>query len=371
MKCGEMEVFMKKRIISWLVIFSLIIPMSLTTYTAETSTDIQETEIAERIEQMVALCSSDYVGQYNVGDAISIYNADTACTYYIIPVFCDQECIGVIELDSIGNITLNHSSTLYTEITELPSSTYLLYTSGGIVFADLNGEVIELYDSKFNIPLNAEFTSLSFASKLSTIEMSLEESANILNVSSVITNVELASVIESETSPFAVVPTVVLEKCSITNFVTQGDYNICWAACVATIANFKNGYSLTAADVATAMNHDYASMAYIGATPAETISALSLYGLSYSITSAKISWANVKSNIINDKPFIISVYSSSTDEGHALTGYGYATSYGDTDASSRYVEIWDPNGSKLSWQYNASSYSLYGYSWTWMRTYVD
>lgn len=88
--CCEKEVYMRKRIISLLLLISILLTLCFTVYAAEADTDSLEAEVSDRIEQMVSLYYSDYPGQYEVGNAVAIYNADTVSTYYIIPVFATK-----------------------------------------------------------------------------------------------------------------------------------------------------------------------------------------------------------------------------------------------------------------------------------------
>ena len=359
--------------ISLVLVVCMLIPICLTVHATGENVNSFESEVADRIEQIVSVSYSAFPGEYEVKDSFALYNADTTCIYYIIPIFRDQECVGRVELDVSGNVTLTDDTTLYTEIAKLPSAAYLLYTTGGIVYAEFPEEVIELYDSGFELPINEEFTSLSYADKVEATEVCLETVTSGFDFSAVIEEIELICTFDTVQARVAIEPIVESQTCAITDFVKQNGYNICWAACVATIANFKNGSSLTAEGVATAMGQNYTSSTYLGANTETTIAALSLYGLTDNNISGKTVWTNLKNNIKNDRPFIIFIFSANKANGHALTGYGYSCHTGDDDlyANSRYVYVWDPNGYKLTFQYNATSYSLNGYSWKWTNTIMD
>lgn len=361
-----------KKIVSLFLVFCMLISFCLAVSAAETDTNILTSEVADRIEQIVSASFSTSPGQYDIDDFFAIYNADTSCVYFIIPIFHGQECVGMVEVDVSGSVTMTNDGTLYNNIIELPAAEYVLFTSGGIVYAELPGVTVELYDSGFEFPLNSEFMSLSYTDKVELAETCLETATTSFDVLAVIEEVEIPYITAPELSLFALGGIVTeSESCSITNFVEQGNYNICWAACVATIVNYKNGRALTAADVAAEMGHNYTLPGYTGASLEDTISALSFYSLTYNATSAKLSWTGVKDNIKNNRPFIVGIESSGGR--HMLTGYGYSCHIGDDDtySNSRYVYVWDPNGAKRTFQYNASSYSLYGYSWSWIETLID
>lgn len=369
---------MKRKILSWLVVVCLSVTFCFPAYGTETHTGSVASDIATRIEQIVAVSCSDLPGQYEIGNAVTIYNADMACVSYMIPVFCDQECVGMVEVDVAGNVTMTDNITLYTNITELPSAEYLLFASGGIVYAAFPGEILELYDSGFDFSLNDEFVSLSYVDKVEVADECFETTKSIFDISAVIEEAVMPCIVDSELALFALPPVLIeTEKCLITDFVTQNGYNICWAACVATIVNYRNGDDLSAEEVATAMGHNYISDSYPGASISETVSALSLYGVNCSFASAKLTWPSLKNNIKNDRPFIIGIRATVNNRsvGHMLTGYGYSCHVGDGDmyAGSRYVTVWDPNGAQVTFQYNATSFklTLYSWMWTWEATIYD
>ena len=363
---------MKKRLISLILVVCMLIPACITVTAAEIRMSDAESEIAERIEKIVALSYSDFSGQYEIGNAICIFNADTVCMYYLIPIFRNQVCVGTIELDENGNVTLTDETALYRNIEALDAPAYFLYTTGGIVYAEQLENTAKLYDSGLCILENGNFTDLSYADKIALAKTYVETAISCFDINAVIAKTEFCNIARTDVLPLTEVPTLETEECAITNFVYQGSYNICWAACVATIVNYKKGYSLTAGNVATKMGHNYTADDYAGASLSETVSALSRYGLTYG-SSGKLSWSNVKSRINADQPFIVCIEEGSINAGHMLTGYGYSCQYGDSevDADSRYLQVWDPNGAKRSFSYYASSYSLYGYSWTWTYTIVD
>lgn len=363
---------MKKRIISCLLVFCILFSLFFPVNAVQLSNDSFDVEMSKKIVQMVSQYYYARPGQYSVGDAISIYNADSECVYYIVPIFCNQECVGIIELDMAGHLTLIDNSVLYTAISELTNSEYLLYTSGGIVYAESQTEVVEVYDSGLDIPINDDFLLLPYIDKLALAKTCIKTVTTDFDVDDVVEAVVFQDVIDSEVSLFAQVPVIEGDQCGITNFVTQNGYNLCWAACVATIANYKKNLSLTAESVANAMGHDYTNDHYLGAYPYETLSAFANYDLTYNFYSNKLSWNDVKSNIATDKPFVMRLYNDSYG-GHLLTVYGYSCQYGDSEvySSSRSIQVWDPNGSRVCFSYSDSYYTLYGNPWTWTYSFVD
>lgn len=361
-----------KRTISLLVVLSMLISFCFTvSATGSINVGSIESNTSERIEEMVSMFYSDYPGYYSVGDAIDIYNPDGPCIYYIIPVFRNQECVGRIEMDVGGGVVLSDDTELYQSIAELDSSDYILYSTGGIVYAESPEITVELYDSGYNISSLNDFSELPYSYKISEITQYVQTAQTGIDAEAVIEQTDPVCSANTEVAPMGATPVLDSRSCAITKFVKQNGHNICWAACVATIVNFKKGTSYTAEAIATAMGHNYIPDSYPGASLDETVAALSKYNLTYSYITTKLSWVKVKSNIVNNTPFIMGM--SSVKGGHMLTGYGYQCQSGDAEASSgtRYVRVWEPNGSKLMLQYNASTYSIIGYSWRWISTVID
>ena len=139
----------------------------------------------------------------------------------------------------------------------------------------------------------------------------------------------------------------------------------CWAACIATIVNYKKSSNITEEGVISA------SGITSGADINQTLSVLNDYSLSYKSTLSKIGWSRVKSCISADYPFIIGLESGGM--GHMITGYGYSCTQGDpdSDTASRYVKAWDPVGSKISFAYYSTYVTCSGYTGQWVSTIYD
>ena len=380
---------MKKRLISLCLLFAMLLSLSLTAQASieslgEISTEepvlSKESAVADRLEDMIFHFYCDVPGQYTVGDAIEIYNADTEAVYYMIPIFRGQECVGLAEMSNDGDITLTDGISLYDNIIALDYPNSLLYTTGGVVYGERPGTVVPLYDFNFNISANSAFVQATFAEKAAEIAAYTETALESMDIAAVVTQIEAVNVFAPEVSLMGAVPTVETDQCPITNFVPQNGYLICWAACIATIANYKKGLSLTAEAVATAMGHNYTDDQYAGAKVKAVVDAFALYGMTYSEYSAKLGWTQVKSNIANRSPFIMGITRSVVlpdgtigRVGHMMTGYGYNCNYGDAEADSgaRYIRVWDPYGAHFYWQYNADYYRIGGYLWEWSHTFID
>ncbi len=161
--------------------------------------------------------------------------------------------------------------------------------------------------------------------------------------------------------------TLTTYQCSITDFVSQGRYNLCWVANSATIIKYKTGISFSATSLADKYNMSYT----IGASIAQVKRILADFGLSYTSLLSRMQWSQIKENINADKPFIIFLKGGDEEETikHTLTGYGYGCIIRDTTANVRAVYAWDPNGEKISFLYNtASTIITSGFLCSWEST---
>ena len=380
---------MRRRVLSLLLILSMVLPLCTQAQAADnnmiyanaTSEKVSlETNVSACINDMIEGFYSGLQGEYVIGEPIPIYNADIKSTYYIIPVLCNQQCVGTIEVDTSGNAVLSDDVSLYNAVSEITSAEHLLYTTGGVTYAEIPSERIKLYECDFVVLKNDSFLLNTYLSKKEEISLKSEQARKCIDISAVVMQSKIINVTENNTR--GVTPTVVYEQCAIEDFVGQGVRTICWAACTATIVNYKKNLELTAEEISEAMGHDNTNIfGNLGEYADGIIEALAMYNVSYRTTNGKLSWANVKSNINNDDPFIIGmtgyyVNNSTLADGyssHVYVGYGYQHKNGDSavDADLRYVQAWDPGGHHVAFQHNASSYSRNGYPWTWEKTIID
>lgn len=128
----------------------------------------------------------------------------------------------------------------------------------------------------------------------------------------------------------------------------QGLTNWCWAATVATIANYRLDKKLTARQVANAMGKNELQ----GATLYESQSALIKYGLIFFRRESYAPFDMVKLNIQNHSPMFMG--GTCYSQGHAVTIYGYKEVVG-----GQSLMIWDSassnnTGNSYMVQYNGA-----------------
>lgn len=149
--------------------------------------------------------------------------------------------------------------------------------------------------------------------------------------------------------------------------VSQYNYNTCWAASVATTVRYITGNrTLTATAVCDKMGIDYMT----GGSISEKQTALRLYGIDYTkLVYKQLSFDDVKVNITQQSPILISAFGNATGGGHSLTITGYTT-YG----AVKQIQVWNSateeyqttvynesgsgfpmNGQSYIWKYSLSS----------------
>lgn len=332
-----------------------------------------DSEEARIIESAVVHNTGGQEGNYTIGSAFVIYNLDDNTASYMIPVFNDQECIGMVHMsrDLDVGVTFASDTTLYDRVFDLPAGEYILYVTGGALYAESSDGAVLLQDMGLSLPSNDKRTTIPYEVKL---ESFLSQAGDICALSDIsamqdeVIDIDVESkYYSSMIQPYAEVPLIESKSCNITNFVRQGNYNLCWAACIATIVNFKKGYNLSAIDVAKKIGADYENVLYPGQDLEGTAETLNGYGVSYSMYNSKLNWSDVKTNIKNDNPFIIGAQSSVGK--HMVTAYGYSCDYTDdlNMTNERCVFAWNPDSAvKFSFQYNKSTFSYAGHTWTWI-----
>ncbi|MBQ6949206.1 MAG: C39 family peptidase, partial [Firmicutes bacterium] len=124
------------------------------------------------------------------------------------------------------------------------------------------------------------------------------------------------------------------------NYVTQGNFNLCWAASVACIGEYITGIYKTAYQVANQMGIGF----YDGATATQMKNAYStIYGLNATkYTRASLTTSRIYGSIDNDKPVHGLFIESGGSMGHAVVIYGY---YFDASGNC-FVQYMNPAGSR-------------------------
>lgn len=143
--------------------------------------------------------------------------------------------------------------------------------------------------------------------------------------------------------------------------VPQYDDKICCAASVATVVRYvTDNYTITARNVCDKINHPYD-----GGGILKKRSALYAYNLYYSnLMYEQASFGQIQTNILDQKPMLLSTFSS--DEGHAVTLMGYST-YGGVNQIVIHNSA-NQTLQTIEYRNSGTVYSYNGKIWTWKYT---
>ena len=327
----------------------------------------ENSEEVNNIRNIVTYTNECQNKNCKIGSALVVYNLDTDAVFYLVPVLSGQECIGIVQMSTDLDVGISWTSdtTLYDKVFDLPEGDYILYVTGGVFYAESSNEIVLLQDMGFSMPSKDDYLNVSYEEKKEAFLSQAEEISTLSNCILQNKNGDADTENGYTLLPYGVEPIQECEYCDIKNFVSQNG-PFCWAACIATIVNYKKDINLSAKDVARKIG------IYGGASLDETRIALNSYGFSYYSTWDKMSWASVKNNIKNKYPFIIGLEMYDEDANlcrHMVTGYAYMCDNGDPNEASdrRYIQFWDPlSSTKQSFQYNkAANVLMDGYIWNW------
>ncbi len=360
--------------ICFLLIFAIIYPCKKNIEASELNKGVEiicvsnDNEI-KSLENMESLLNGDFANKefVEIKEPISVYNADSNDIFFIYPVYEEDECNYVVESDRSGNVILSDNTEIINELSKLESGKYLIYIVNGKYYAESSNIIKsfhQVYVNKFN---ESSFFHLLFEQKVSFVQNMVDNSLDYSDSSKTIKKIDVTSQISQVRSVISGYdngwPSY---KCNITNFVTQGNYNLCWSATATTIVNYKKGTTLNAKYFADKYHINYDN----GSTLEQTRTCLQSFGLSYTLINTRINWEQIKSNINNDKPFVIRL-DGRIDEtmGHQITGYGYACSRtNSSNPNFRKIYAWDSNGYQISFLDSAATITTSGITFIWNRS---
>lgn len=313
------------------------------------------------------------VPDIGIGENISIYNFDADALFDVYPVLDSKgKCILLAQVSEDNNVCVNNDTVLYESILDETDGKgeSIVYMDDGVVYAENEDEKIELKDTGFKGNEKIDVSKYTYEEKVNEI-VSKEDDVEFSKYDEMLFGAldteaqdesqdEDESWEEEDLGEDDLLLGAASGRCKIKKFMKQGNYNLCWAASVATIVNYKKNRNISAKTVANAMKKGYDE----GATVYETQKSLNHYGLTYKLKGSKISWATIKRRIsVNDRPFTIAMYSASGGMGHVITGYGYNSSI----SGMKMVEYWDSRDIKGCFSYG-SKISIYGETFYWYDT---
>ena len=288
-----------------------------------------------------------------------------------------------IEINDLDNVSLSEPFVIYDyDVVKQQEEYYYPIVNNNTKQVVLVVEVVGTtvgWQHSFNTHLVDELNQINWPQKdyiftetqgKVTIEkISLEDTRNSLILNSVDgmekINVE-ENVLAGRSNTFgSYIPTVTDELgyyyCNLNNAVGQGDYNICWAATVATIINYIQGTNLSAFNVCDAIGHTYT-----GGTTTDTKKALKHYGYNYVYRDRDLYFKTIMSNIQKKKPIALFGNAEGQSMGHVVTIYGFRDL-----SNGKYILIWDSAEEKVSIvNYNemGTTFASGGVTYTWARS---
>lgn len=229
--------------ICFLLIFAIIYPYERNIEASESNKGVETVCISndnetKSLENMENLLNGNFVNKdfVEIKEPVSVYNADSKDIFFIYPVYEGEECNYVVESDRNGNVILSDNTEIINELSKLESGKYLIYIVNGKYYAESSNIIKSFYQTYVSKHNESSFLHLLFDQKVSFVQnmfdKPLDYSDNLktikkINVTSQISQVR--SVISGYDNGW---PSY---KCNITNFVTQGNYNLCWSATAATV----------------------------------------------------------------------------------------------------------------------------------------
>lgn len=321
--------------------------------TIDKSTEEKICEMAKCVNPEIDVC---------ISDNISMYNVDENILFDVYPLISDGECVMLAQVCD-GEVSVSSDLYWYEKFQDnlIDDDKHILYVDNGKIYLENKRDTVELEDVITTDKNKTEvFYGICFEDKVNIIEDCDENVVNFEKTDNILYGVDDEDEDLSEDVDEDMLYGLEYDACNITKFVKQGPHNLCWAACVATIANYKKNKNYTAKQIADKMGIGYET----GATTGQTKDALSMVKVNnYSVKNSKISWGLLRKRISkNNRPFIIAIRNASLG-GHMVTAYGYLKG---NDGVKR-VSFWDPNNNKTAFEYG-NYLSLYGYSWRWCET---
>ena len=310
---------------------------------------------------------SNDMNNISIGHPFIIYSLTDSnqSEIYYYPIINDRnkEVVVTVEVLRNADIWTYNIGTEYVEYLNRINycdNEYIFYSYEDVVYYDNGNQSISLYGNGIDIEEVKNFQQLDFSKKIeaisnriSTFELKMDSQSQSYN------SFELKA---------GYTPIMKGNTCHLYNPVGQGPYNLCWAASVATIVNYRNGTNLTAMNVANAEGVGYNS----GGLLTNVVNSLHRYGLTdYSAVSRTLTWTQIYENIMNlSKPFYMACYYDFTQMGHAVICLG-CKEY----PSYQYIIIWNPgkeNGAGgstiLKYYQNATTLSYDNKTWVWYDT---
>ena len=335
----------------------------------DAATDLVEQQLESIVDVSIDLIAELRIDakdleKVSIGTPYIVYNvAETAQDeIYHYPIINDNDGSVVLMVDVMGTTDgwrYDISTEYVSELNDIGyvEQDYIFYGTEGNIVAE-NADTKEQFAGYNNRKEIKEFESREFCDKVESI------SERVDSLQKTDTNIQRKKGLKATYTPQVVdVEVGTGKKCALYNRQTQGDYGLCWAASIATIANYLNGTNYTPFQIANREGIGYDE----GADNSEALKAMHDFGVPYNTIGATLSWSDIISKISLKTPVYMV---SETDEGlHATVLYGYKYKNG-----IQYIVMWNPGtdwvGATEVIVYNprSTTYSYFDYTLTWVES---
>lgn len=320
---------------------------------------------------------------WTLGQAFTIFNVEDNTlkenNIYYYPILEGEKIVIILSVFKVdGQWSASLSKSMADKLSNL-SGTFILYEDDLTVYAESSNEKVKLMQDHKNTS-NSTISNKSFSNKISilkngyknlttqsvTTDLSDSDLGNELNTIQEVKNISNNSIINK--SALGYTPGFTFNTATQVALNTYGYYKnqmyngiqwgMCWAACVASVYNYRTGGSLEAYQVCEALEMDLD----LGGTIYDIQKGLKNYNIVYRATTSTLSWDSYKSAINNKYPPILAAASGSY--GHAITAQGYTT----LDSVNKCV-FWNPGTSTYeSLTYSGKTFTYGGRTYTWVQT---
>lgn len=337
-------------------------------------------EVVERFDTLVGvMCSMGLLEdgamcEDNLSVALPyiVYHAeeDIQDEIYYFPVYCNENDVIICTVEAIyfeGSFVLNISSAnieILNEIDYVNENCIVYMTEGNVCFETEDSIVVDslfycdtcvvAYDTSSLVETN-EFMTVSFERKKDLLKSRMN------NLRECKRNTQMDETECLNAKMYGI----------LTLYRPQGQYdlNMCWASAAATVINYISDRVVTGYDVCNRVGIGYNA----GGTVYDIQDGLAAFGIEYDyIRTASLSWSQLTTNINAEKPVIANCFPLYSQDGHAITLYGYTG----TSSANGYVTYWDSSlnngtGGSNSFEFGSGEgvfSSGNGISWFWTST---
>lgn len=304
-----------RKILSFMLLFMLTISNFHVNSTFAASNDVSKTNLIQGVESLLYNSDLSYTN-ITLGNSIPTYIIEDdiikISEVQSYPLLDNNTVIGFISSYSKNNST--PSITFTTAYNKILNDFINSYSEIALIGNGKDFIVISKYSSSALIGNNFNFTQSDI------IQYATIKKYSDINITKSNSRSNKASVISANGNGLS----VPIKK-------QQNPY-ICWAACVASVGQYKTGLNKDSLYVAQTLGNTG------GGTIIDISNALSLiYNLKSTAYSGSFYFNNLKTQIDSNKPVIGGFVSSSSGHAVVLSGYNSSSS----SASFAYMDPWD------------------------------